>query len=242
MGMSNVSKRWIPWQWPWILVMTILGVNTLPLVALAQEPVPAKRPLILIKTEFGDMTVALFNETPAHRDRFLALVEAGAYDSLLFHRVVPGFALEGGDPESKHAEAGTLLGQEPDSMGFPLEVVTGLIHKKGALCAAPAGDGPLSAGRSHPTRFYIVQGVPYDKAELDDISARHNRMGSPFPYSDDDRATYRDLGGLPRLDGGHTVFGEVLGGMEVIDAIAQVPCNEWDRPLTDVRMFMRIRK
>ncbi len=190
----------------------------------------------------GTMIIALYNETPMHRDLFLAKVEAGTYDSLLFHRVVPGFAVEGGEPTSKYAAPGVALGLGPDTTGLPLEVLPGLIHKKGALAAAPAGDTPETAKRSHGSRFFIVQGVPYDASELAQVAERNARLGCPFDYTDEDRRTYAELGGQPRLDGGYTVFGEVVEGLEVIDALAKEPCNQWDRPLTDIRMFMRVLK
>ncbi|HRH69075.1 MAG TPA: peptidylprolyl isomerase [Flavobacteriales bacterium] len=235
--------RMIRGQWSRAMVMTILCGLGLPNAAKAQEPAPGNfRPLVEIRTVLGTMVVALYNETPLHRDLFLAKVEAGDYDSLLFHRVVPGFAVEGGDPASKHAAAGLQLGLDTDTVGTPLEVVPGLIHKKGALAAAPAGDTPETARRSHGSRFYIVQGVPYDATELAQVAERNARHGTPFGYTEEDRHTYAELGGQPRLDGGYTVFGEVVEGLEVIDALIKEPCNLWDRPLTDIRMFMRVLK
>ncbi len=224
------------------MLMTILGVLWLPTAGLGQNPAPTKRPLVEVRTELGNMIIALYNETPRHRDRFLKQVEEGAYDSLLFHRIVRGFAIEGGDTASKYAEAGVPLGLDPDPEGLPLEIVPGLIHKKGALSAAPAGDTPDAAKRSHGTRFFFVQGISYDAGELDALAERNARLGTPFSYSDADRRIYASMGGQPRLDGGYTVFGEVVEGLEVIDALADQPCNQWDRPLKDIRMYMRILK
>jgi peptidyl-prolyl cis-trans isomerase B (cyclophilin B) len=198
--------------------------------------------LVEVRTELGNMIIALYNETPQHRDRFLKLVEEGAYDSLIFHRIVRGFAIEGGDMASKHADAGIPLGLDTDPDGLPLEIIPGLIHKKGALSAAPAGDTPEAADRSHGTRFFIVQGGTYTSDELDAVAERNAGVGTPFTYSDEGRRVYASTGGQPRLDGGYTVFGEVLEGLEVIDALAKQPCNQWDRPLKDIRMYMRILK
>lgn len=192
-----------------------------------------------VRTELGNMIVALYNETPRHRDHFLALVDSGKYDSLLFHRVVPGFVAEGGDLQSKHAPAGTALGQDVDPQGLPAEVVPGLIHKKGALAAAPAGDTPGLAKLGHRTRFYFVQGVLYSPAELAEVAERNTRLGSPFAYTATDSSMYATIGGVPRLDGSYTVFGEVIEGQELLDALSRMPCDQWDRPLKDVRMFMR---
>lgn len=223
--------------------MTVLCGLWLPRTASTQGTVGGTlRPLVEIRTELGTMVVALYNETPQHRDVFLAKVEAGDFDSLLFHRTVPGFAVEGGARASKYAATGVAIEPEPDTVGLAHEVVPGLIHKKGALAAAPAGDSPSQAERSHGSRFFIVQGVPYNAAELADVAKRNTRLGTPFGYTDDDRRIYAELGGQPRLDGGYTVFGEVVEGLEVIDAMAMQPCNQWDRPLTDIRMFMRILK
>jgi len=222
------------------MVMTILGGLWLPGRVQAQElALVPRRPLVEIRTELGNMIVALYNETPLHRDHFLALVKAGAYDSLLFHRVVPGFVVEGGDTASKHATAGVPLGQMPATDAFPQEIVAGLIHKKGALAASPAGDTPELATLSHESRFFIVQGSTYTPDELALVAERNAQLGTPFAYSDDDRKEYEVEGGEPRLDGAHTVFGEVVDGLEVIDALAKQPCNSQDRPLTDIRMFMR---
>jgi len=241
--MSNVSKRMIHGQWCLTLLMTILCGLWLPKAAAAQAAATNDfRPLVEVKTMLGTMIIALYNETPEYRDLFLAHVEAGEYDSLLFHRVVPGFAVEAGDPASKHAAAGVPLGIDTDTAGLPLEVLPGLIHKKGALAAAPSGDTPELAKRSHGSRFFIVHGVPYEATELVEVAERNARLGTPFDYTDEDRRVYAELGGQPRLDGGYTVFGEVVEGLEVIDAIATLPCNQLDRPLTDIRMFMRIMK
>ena len=237
--MSNVSKR-VKYRQPRLgLLLTILVGLWLPAMVPAQSPIPQRRPLVEVRTEVGNMIIALYNETPQHRDHFLALVEAGAYDSLLFHRVVPGFAAEGGDPESKHAERGTVLGQDTDPQGLPAVVVPGLIHKKGALAAAPAGDTPDLAKLGHRTRFFFVQGVQYGAEELAQVAERNTRLGSPFPYTEADKETYKSTGGLPRLDGSYTVFGEVIDGLDVLDALSRVPCDQWDRPLKDIRMFMR---
>lgn len=211
----------------------------LPEALTAQSVTPSKRPLVEIRTELGTMVIALYNETPIHRDNFLELVRAGAYDSLLFHRIVPGFVIEGGDPASKHAQLDVRLGEVPDTLGIPLEVVPGLIHKKGALSAAPAGETREFTGYSHRSRFFIVQGTTYTAEELVEVAERNARLGTPFTYTDEDRLEYATLGGQPRLDGGYTVFGEVLEGLEVIDALAKQPCNAFDRPLKDIRMFIR---
>ncbi|MBK6881502.1 MAG: peptidylprolyl isomerase [Flavobacteriales bacterium] len=237
--MSNVSKRKIRWQWSLTLAMTILCMPWLPVVAFGQAAQSPRRPLIEVRTNFGTMVVALYNETPIHRDNFLELVESGAYDSLLFHRIVPGFAVEGGDPASKYAPPGVALGLDPDSVGLPEEVVPGRIHTYGTLAAAAAGDTPDLAGRTHRMRFFFVLGGTYSSEELELVTQRNSANGRQQTYSASEREEYAEVGGQPRLDGAYTVFGNVVSGLEVLEALAALPCNGWDRPLQDQRMFMR---
>ncbi len=240
--MSNVSKQQQPRQWALVMLVTILCGLWLPATATAQVHGQTTRQLVEIRTTAGNMVVALYNETPKHRDHFLDLVERGVYDSLLFHRIVPGFAVEGGDTASRTAAMGQPLGQDEGGNGLALEFAPGLIHKKGALSAAPLGDSPELAQQSHSTRFFIVQGTTYTEEELALVAERNARLGTPFTYTAEDRSDYATMGGLPRLDGGYTVFGQVIEGLEVIDALAKMPCNAQDRPLSDVRTFMRLLK
>ena len=99
-----------------------------------------KGPVVLIKTEYGNMKVLLYNETPQHRDNFLKLVKQGFYNGLLFHRVIPEFMIQGGDPKSRDAEPGQMLGNGGPGYTLPAEFRPDLIHKKGALAAARLGD------------------------------------------------------------------------------------------------------
>lgn len=219
-------------------MLTILCALWLPGSGLAQLPAPRQQ--VEIRTRYGTWVVELYNETPDHRDRFISRVEQGTLDSTLFHRIVPGFAIEGGDPASKHAQAGIPLGLEPDTVGAPLEVHPGLIHHRGVIAAAPAGDTPQLGERSHRFRFFIVLGTPQETAELDRIAARNIAAGHPFPYSELDRRTYATAGGLPRLDGSYTVFGEIVSGLDALDAMSVAPCNTWDRPMEDIPMYTRL--
>ncbi|WP_367392238.1 peptidylprolyl isomerase [Lewinella sp. LCG006] len=186
----------------------------------------------LISTEFGDMKVKLYNSTPQHRDNFIKLAEEGFYDGTLFHRVISGFMIQGGDPDSKTAPAGQSLGMGGPGYTVPAEI--GALHLKGALAAART-QNPEKA--SSGSQFYIVQGKPVTDAELDNIGQRAGR-----PYSDVQRQLYKELGGTPQLDFEYTVFGEVVEGLEVIDAIAAVSTNPQagNRPLSDVKMTVKI--
>ncbi len=186
----------------------------------------------LISTEFGDVKVKLYNSTPQHRDNFIKLAEEGFYDGTLFHRVIAGFMIQGGDPDSKTAPAGQSLGMGGPGYTVPAEI--GALHLKGALAAARTSNPEKASSGS---QFYIVHGKPVTDAELDNIGQRAGR-----PYSDVQRQLYKELGGTPQLDFEYTVFGEVVEGFDVIDAIATVNTNPQagNRPLADVKMTVKI--
>lgn len=208
----------------------------------AQGVVAPTQPLVEIRTDLGTMVVTLYNGTPRHRDNFLELVRKHAYDSLLFHRVIAGFMVQGGDPESRHAAAGAALGQGGPGYTVPAEIVPGLVHKKGALAAARQADQVNPERSSSGSQFYIVQGKTFQPAELDQLAQRSARYGTPVTYTEAQKEDYATQGGAPHLDGAYTVFGEVVEGLDVLDAIAAQPCDGRDRPLKDVRMFMRVRE
>jgi len=187
--------------------------------------------LVIISTDFGDMKVKLYTATPLHRTNFIKLAGEGFYDSLLFHRVIKSFMIQGGDPQSKNAPAGTMLGGGDIGYAIPAEFVDTLFHKKGTLCAART-ENPAKA--SSGCQFYIVQGQPIQEAQIPMFEARGRKM------TEQQKATYKTLGGTPFLDGNYTVYGEVIEGIEVIDLIAAVQTAPGDRPVNDVRMKMRL--
>lgn len=121
---------------------------------------------VLIKTNYGDMVVKLYNETPKHRDNFIKLVKEGYYNDLLFHRIIKDFMIQGGDPESKDASANKRLGSGGPGYEIPAEIVEGLYHKKGALAAARQGDNANPERKSSGSQFYIVQGKVWTEEEL----------------------------------------------------------------------------
>lgn len=196
---------------------------------------PPNKCLVEIETEFGNMLVWLYDSTPQHRDNFLKLAEEGYFDSLLFHRVISGFMIQGGDPNSRNAQPGEPLGMGGPGYTVPAEFVDTLVHVKGALAAARTGDQVNPEKRSSGSQFYIVQGKAVNDRELDIIESRKG-----FRYSTEQRKTYAEKGGTPFLDRDYTVFGEVIEGLEVIDKIATVPKDNRDRPLKDVRMKVRV--
>ena len=190
--------------------------------------------LVEIETAYGNMLVWLYDSTPLHRDNFLKLAEEGYFDSLLFHRIINGFMIQGGDPNSKNAAKGQPLGSGGPGYTIPAEFVDTLIHVKGALAAARTGDQVNPEKRSSGSQFYIVHGQPVNAQQLDQIEARKG-----FHYSSAQRELYTQQGGVPFLDRDYTVFGLVIEGLEVIDKIAAAPKDARDRPLEDVRMKIR---
>lgn len=193
--------------------------------------------LVAIETPMGNMIVQLSDATPGHRDNFVKLAEEGFYDSLLFHRVIDGFMLQGGDPQSRNAAPGQPLGSGGPGYQIPAEFVDSLVHVKGAIAAARTGDAVNPEKKSSGSQFYIVQGKPVDKAML---SMMENRNG--FRYTEDQKDAYLEFGGTPFLDRNYTVFGHVVEGMEVIDRIAAVKTGRGDRPETDIWMKVHVIK
>ena len=133
-----------------------------------------KRPVVLIKTQFGNMKVELYNETPKHRDNFLKLVREGFYNGLLFHRVIKEFMVQGGDPGSRNAKPGEQLGSGDPSYTIDCEINPKFLHKKGALAAARTGDNINPERKSSGSQFYIVQGVVFPANNLEALEAKGN--------------------------------------------------------------------
>lgn len=198
---------------------------------------PPDRCLVEVETPYGNMLVELYSATPKHQDNFTKLVEQGYYDSLLFHRVIEQFMIQGGDPNSKNAGTGAMLGSGGPGYTVPAEFVDTLIHMKGALSAARTGDQVNPEKNSSGSQFYIVQGKTYTDRELDIIESRKNMR-----YTSEQRELYKNVGGTPFLDRDYTVFGRVIEGLEVIDAIAEQPTDGRDRPEKDVWMKMTFIK
>jgi cyclophilin family peptidyl-prolyl cis-trans isomerase len=203
----------------------------------------------VIETAYGNMKIRLYEETPLHRKNFLELAEKGFYDSLLFHRVINGFMIQGGDPLSKRAKPGDSLGHGDVGYMVPAEFSERLLHKKGALAAAREGDDINPRQASSGCQFYIVMGKVRTVEDMKKYEARITkarkanapRLGikdsiPDFHFSDKQYALYTASPGTPHLDGSYTVFGEVTEGLDVIDRIAAVKTDGRDRPLEDVRM------
>ena len=195
---------------------------------------------VFLETTMGTIELKLFDETPLHRDNFLSLVQSGAYDSLLFHRVIRDFMIQGGDPDSRRAEPGAELGDGDLPYTVPAEfrLEEGIYHRRGALAAAREGDDVNPEQRSSAMQFYIVWGRIFDESGLDKIQARlDQRTDGRVKLTPAMREVYKAVGGTPHLDGQYTVFGEVVSGLDVVDAIQQVSTDKNDRPLEDIRII-----
>lgn len=195
---------------------------------------------VVLETTMGTIELKLYDATPLHRDNFRNLVREGAYDSLLFHRVIKDFMIQGGDPDSKNAAPGMLLGEGDKPYTVPAEfrLDEGIFHRRGVLAAAREGDDVNPEQRSSAMQFYIVWGRVFDEAGLDQIQERLDlRTGGRVKLTPEMREVYKTTGGTPHLDGQYTVFGEVVSGLDVVDAIQQVATDDNDRPLEDVRII-----
>jgi peptidyl-prolyl cis-trans isomerase B (cyclophilin B) len=241
--------------------------------------------VVTIKTKYGNMVAILYDETPKHKENFIKLAKEHYFDSLLFHRVIQGFMIQGGDPNSRNAKPGAPLGNGGPAYTIDAEFNPKFFHEKGALSAARLGDAQNPAKASSGSQFYIVQGVVLSEDELKLDVEKISRVLPKFfenktnrPYYDtlmsyysigdfggyqkylvtlkprieketgivaekavapEKLKAYTTVGGAPHLDGGYTVFGKVIKGLEVIDKIAEQPL-EGERPREDIRMIVTV--
>lgn len=271
-------------------IIQLIVCFTIVFNVIAQEK--TKETIVEISTEYGDIKIKLYNETPKHRDNFIKLVKEGYFDGTLFHRVIQNFMIQGGDPDSKNAPEGKILGNGGPGYTIPAEFNKNLYHKRGALAAARMGDAVNPEKASNGSQFYIVQGNKFTKEELDQFNERRNQQAKQeyfkifiekeenksykqriieaqekndadalklvfeeltpiieaefeksdkkLYYSEEQIEVYTTIGGAPHLDMNYTVFGEVIEGMEVVDKIAAVEKDRYDRPVKDIPMKIKI--
>ncbi|GAB1419025.1 peptidylprolyl isomerase [Bacteroidales bacterium] len=184
--------------------------------------------MVVIKTNYGNMTAKLYNDTPQHRDNFIKLVKQGWYTDSPFHRVIKNFMIQGGGNKDGRTDPGYTVEAEFRPQH---------IHKKGALSAARKADQVNPERRSSGSQFYIVQGQQLDEASLNSFSQR-----TGISYTDEQKKVYSTKGGTPHLDGTYTIFGEVIDGFDVIDKIAAVQTGQGDKPVKPVTMKIEILK
>jgi peptidyl-prolyl cis-trans isomerase B (cyclophilin B) len=191
--------------------------------------------LVTIATPWGEMHAILYGQTPEHKKNFIKLVKSKFYDDLLFHRVIKSFMIQGGDPNSKTAKQGDMLGEGDVGYKVPAEIKPELFHKKGALAAA-RDNNPEKA--SSGCQFYVVQGQIWNDKTLAQQMTR-----SPLRiYTDEQQQVYKTIGGTPHLDGNYTVFGQVLDNLSVVDSVVIQSKDKNNRPLKDIAMKISCKK
>ena len=190
-------------------------------------------------TDSGVIRLALYNETPKHRDNFLKMVQSGAYNGVLFHRVIKDFMVQTGDLASKTATQGQLLGDTPESYSIPAEICfPKLYHKRGALAAAREGDDVNPERASSSTQFYIVWGQKFTDKQLEWAQSRIEKYtDGKVKLTPELCEVYKTIGGTPHLDGSYTVFGEVLEGLDVVEKIQRTTTDSHDLPVNDIRII-----
>ena len=204
------------------------------------NPKKEKCTYIKFETTKGELILKLYNETPKHRDNMIDLVKTGFYDSILFHRVIKNFMIQGGDPDSKQATAQQSLGngEAKNRALIPAEFNPNLIHRKGVLAAARDNNPEKSSSNC---QFYIVQGKKIDTAQLRQTAEQRIKANpNSYNYTAAQKEIYQRIGGTPFLDQNYTVFGEVISGLNVLDAIANSPTQPGDRPKKDIIMKIRL--
>ncbi len=178
---------------------------------------------VLIKTNYGDITVMLYDDTPLHRDNFIKLVNEGWFNGSPFHRIIKSFMIQGG----QNAD-----GRQDPGYRIPAEIKSNHFHKKGALAAARMADQVNPRKESSGSQFYIVQGQVWNETQLNMFESRYGKV-----FGAKQRQAYQAAGGSPHLDGDYTVFGEVTEGLNIVDIIAGVKTGYGDVPVEPVTII-----
>lgn len=219
-------------------------IQLLIIALLAAVAVNAANPLdsctrVRLQTSEGDIVVALYNDTPRHRDNFIKLVSEGYYDGLLFHRVIENFMIQSGDPDSRDAAPKKRLGEGGPDYTIDHEILYPThFHKRGALAAAREGDNVNPEMKSSGSQFYIVWGKQQTSSYMDEMQQRwYDSTDGDFEIPEEIIETYETLGGTPHLDGAYTVFGEVTEGLDVVKKIQWAKTDKYDRPKADIKII-----
>ena len=192
---------------------------------------------VMLETTMGNIKLALYNDTPKHRDNFLKLVNEGYYNGCIFQRVIKNFMIQGGDYSCRKVTPGKV---EKFDVGYtvPAEIIyPKYYHKRGQLCMAREGDDENPTKASGATDFYITWGRNFSPRQMEYLVEQMQREGKNYAIPlKEVQEGYIKYGGVPHLDNGYTVFGEVLEGLDVVDKIQNVATNKEnnDRPLEDI--------
>ncbi|HEX2393756.1 MAG TPA: peptidylprolyl isomerase [Bacteroidales bacterium] len=212
---------------------SLLTIFTFYLLTIGSVFMTQAQTIAVFETTIGTFKIKLYDETPLHKENFVKLVQSGYYDSIIFHRVIQGFMIQTGDPNSRKAQPGQPLGDGGPGYTIPAEFNQNLFHKKGAVAAARLGDQVNPSKSSSGSQFYIVQGQVLTSSQLNSLS----QSGRHQPFTDGEIKAYTTTGGTPHLDNSYTVFGEVIEGINVIDKIASAETDQRNRPLIDMRII-----
>jgi len=186
---------------------------------------------LVIETDLGNIRIKLYNSTPQYRDNFIKLVRENYYDGLLIHRVIKGFGIQSGAADTRYAEPDDVVGWKGPGYTLPSHVVPGLYHKRGVIGSPRKPDRGNSRKRSDGSQFYIVTGRTYTDKELNDLEKEMD-----YTFSQEQRTTYKTIGGAPHIDGTYTIFGEVVDGLELADQISNLEVKSDFRPKSDIRI------
>ena len=184
---------------------------------------------VKIESEQGSCIVKLYNETPVHRNNFIKLIKGGYFNSTTFNRILKGFVIQGGDPDSLYGKSKKL---NPEQYWIKPEFNDARFHKRGAVAM---GRDDNAAKESFTTQFYIVDGKKYTNDQLDAVEKKY---GTHIPEAQ--REVYRTIGGTPGLDHDYTVFGEIIKGLDIIDKITALKVNKDGNPDKDVWMKLSV--
>lgn len=192
---------------------------------------------VMLETTMGNIKLALYNDTPKHRDNFLKLVNEGYYNGCIFQRVIKNFMIQGGDYSCRKVTPGKVEKFDVDYT-VPAEIIyPKYYHKRGQLCMAREGDDENPTKASGATDFYITWGRNFSPRQMEYLVEQMQCEGKNYAIpSKEVQEGYIKYGGVPHLDNGYTVFGEVLEGLDVVDKIQNVATNKEnnDRPLEDI--------
>jgi cyclophilin family peptidyl-prolyl cis-trans isomerase len=185
-----------------------------------------------MKTTKGNIQFELYNNTPEHQENFLKLMKLDYYNSTLFHRVINGFVVQGGSPDSRNAPTGKYVGGGGTGYTIQPELFEAYVHTKGALAAARLPDEQNPNKESSGCQFYFVHGRTLNDNQINEFEKNKGLV-----YTNQQRKLLKEQGGSPQLDREYTVFGHIFSGFEVLDSIAVQKTDAYGRPETDVKII-----